>query len=315
MITSYTADADVPLVAGQLETEEHLPFFHPNRLNRSDLCYAATGLIRYQKRYTLIHGQVAKVGNPASGRFNQDVEFVLYLLLAKLAAGSVRRFDYAMADLPGHGNSSLAGESAVYTYAADSCCGFAGTEADRLNPVDRMDVIDMLTGPVVDFTRRVDGQLPFLPRFYRPLHRSEPRPVFPLRRYDVTTSRWLDMVEVEGLVLPFVDRDEDFATELKTVETVYAAQATFRWGSDLYVGTDTFTPEPGVLVAGDVAQQAQIEHLHDTSVSMRLSSRGLAPGWCRLPRFVSAEKPRHEGLRQILNANGMMVWRKLLSGW
>lgn len=298
------------------QPDPHIPFFYASRSTIPDLSYVATGLIRYRGEFTLIDHQVAHFSTPSTGFINYDVEFLLHLLLARVHVedGRFKHFDVAQDGMPDRNNSTLCSESCVYSFRADSTGGFLGLDAKELNPVDRRDIEDMVRGDgmnsVTDFLRRADGHLEYTPRFYREVEPGEDSEFLP-HMFDVAHKRWLRLVEIPGIFLPFIRKDQDFEAKRRELEARLAMSDNCRWNRKVYVGVSTVTFNgKGVLPAPE--QLNKIEKLHYTGGYNRFHDAGLGIDWYRLPRPVR-EFDRHKSLTGILNANGIYNWQKLMT--
>jgi hypothetical protein len=311
----YGADLpDEDTLALYSDTSADLPFSFPNGDADPDLCYAAMGCIRYASHYTLLRGQVLPFCNPVRGTYNNTLEFLLYLLVAKVRfverdRGALYRFEIMCAGKPGFGNTQLHVEAGIHSFRAESTLGFLGRNYSLLSPVDRTDVHSMVVAdgysstPGGLFERRSDGQLPFTPRFYVPTQ-GEGKKYF-----DVESRQWITLTElVDGpLFLPFPDPSEPMPVERLTTRLA----TRFKWGTYIYIGTDTMSPP----TVDHVDKQHEIikllETRQDTSLGFdRQCEMGIRPGICRLPRAPSSLSLRMRGLRQVLNANGLYKLQK-----
>jgi hypothetical protein len=319
MNITYTADIPEDLDSQIAEAPHgHMPFFYPSRLNEADLCYFATGHIRYRENHTLLRGQCAMISNPTSNWFEHDLSYIMYVLAGCLSLPDQhgrRKVQIAQAGSAGSGADTLSMESARYSFRLDCSFGFTGVNAEMLHPLNLLDVFDMVEGDAgamaTAFTRRQDGGLPFTPKFYREINPGE-NPRTGYRLYDVITRKWLQLMPVQGLFLPFVKKEEDFLENLERAELSLMRQD-LNYGASLYVATDTFAL-PGHDGIGSSVLAKHVEGLekpYKTDIDP-CGEEPIIPGWCKLPRAQGPDKYRHNALRSIMNANGLHVWQRAL---
>jgi hypothetical protein len=306
MQETYTADSP-GLVGEERESAHgHLPFFYPNRLTESDLCYFATGLIRYDTSNVLLQHQAVFAGVPGCNWYDENIEYLMYIITGRISAPddtSIGRTLIAMSGRPGYGADTLFGDSARYGYRMDASMGFTCSDCEMLHPLARMDIIGLVQGVSgclgLDYFsyNNTHYWLPFQPRFFRERRSSDAAPAD--RRYEVKEGRWLDLVPVDGLFLPFLKKEETFDSDLERVQARLAQAGGFGPSTKLYLGTNTFT---------DPKRREQ----RFLRPMMTVESSQIEPLWCRLPRAPGSDKLRHSYLRNTVGAYGSHIWRRSL---
>ena len=294
------------------------PFF-PTTRNTTGLVYAVLTVLRWKDQHNLVNGQVAWLGQPASGRFNAALTLDLYVLVAqphveRQADDKPDRVTFQFALDGDETSRALHSESAVYSFHPDSPLGFLGCTFAEPRGLDVNEMaalavainrFSQATPPRNPDPTQTFGACPLVyPRFYR-VARKGGGEMFEVTRGVTMTLE--EIPEADGpLFLPSVVKDTAWTKQRHKLEL-------FQSPEHVFVGTESmaFIPRQagGEMDDLSVSQDQFVNTVQDMSDGFAAQTlQGLFPSVVQLPRLQNPVQ-NNKYLNQALNAYGQRLWK------